>query len=238
MKFVLFWDVFMPIKLYSYMDYKLLNDLVVAFTEYQQSLSEQGKSSMADFAIWLNRYHNLTEPSQDSSRQDMITSDDNNIEIGKLIVYLNRYAKLLIRKGLVGFPELVNEDFTYLYILMTAESMTKIQLIEQNIHEKPTGLEVIKRLIKYGLIAERNDETDKRSKRVFLTEKGKATFYMTLDQMNKVSRLLTGRLTNVEKKQLVVLLKKLEDFHNPLFLEHRSKNIDELEQLVGLDQKV
>ncbi len=111
---------------------------------------------------------------------------------------------------------------------MTAESMTKIQLIEKNVHEKQSGLEVIKRLLKHGLIAERDDEHDKRSKRVFLTVKGRTTFYRSLETMGKVSAIIAGKLSPEEKQQLFTLLKKLEDFHNPIFLNNRSLALDEL----------
>jgi len=210
------------------MNFELLTALIEAFKEHQVLNVQNDKTSLAEFAIWLNQKNYLIGQPKNSEHIEIIGRDEVETEIGKLIIYLNRYAKLLIRKGLNNFPELVNEDFTYLYILMTCESMTKIQLIEKNIHEKPTGLEVIKRLLKHKLIDERDDEKDKRSKRVFLTEKGRVTFFQTLGQMSKVSQLITGKLTIEEKNQLFNLLKKLEDFHNPLFLQHRQKSIDEL----------
>ena len=210
------------------MNFELLTALIEAFKEHQVLNVQNDKTSLAEFAIWLNQKNYLIGQPKNSEHIEIIGRDEVETEIGKLIIYLNRYAKLLVRKGLNNFPELVNEDFTYLYILMTCESMTKIQLIEKNIHEKPTGLEVIKRLLKHKLIDERDDEKDKRSKRVFLTEKGRVTFFQTLGQMSKVSQLIAGKLTIEEKNQLFNLLKKLEDFHNPLFLQHRQKSIDEL----------
>ena len=210
------------------MNFELLTAIIEAFKEHQVLNVQNDKTSLAEFAIWLNQKNYLIGQPKNSEHIEIIGRDEVETEIGKLIIYLNRYAKLLVRKGLNNFPELVNEDFTYLYILMTCESMTKIQLIEKNIHEKPTGLEVIKRLLKHKLIDERDDEKDKRSKRVFLTEKGRVTFFQTLGQMSKVSQLIAGKLTIEEKNQLFNLLKKLEDFHNPLFLQHRQKSIDEL----------
>jgi DNA-binding MarR family transcriptional regulator len=210
------------------MDFDLLTDVVEHFKLYQLATPAGKKSTMADFGIWLNQQRYLTDIPIDSTHIEMIGTNEVEVEIGKLVVFLNRYAKLLIKKGLQDFPELVNEDFTYLYSLMGCESMTKMQLIEKNIHEKPTGLEVIKRLLKHKIIGERDDEKDKRSKRVFLTAKGKEIFFQTLEQMGKVSHLITGKLSIAEKQQLFSLLKKLDDFHNPIFLEHKHKTINEL----------
>ncbi len=210
------------------MDFDLLTAIIEAFKQFQQALPPGSRSSITDFSIWVNTQHYTQSTGNSSGHDDIIGSDDIDVELGKLIIFLNRYARLLIRKGLADFPELINEDFTYLYTLMAAESMTKIQLIEKNVHEKPGGLEVIKRLLKHGLMAEKDDTHDKRSKRVFLTEKGRAAFFSSVVQMGKVSKLIGGQLTADEKKQLFTLLKKLEDFHNPIFLTEKGATLDVL----------
>ena len=215
------------------MDYDLLTDLIAAYKAYQEQQPMDKKSSLLEFGIWINTQQYGKHAATDSSHDTIIGRNELDVELAKLIIYLNRYAKLLIKKGLQDFPELISEDFTYLYILMSAESMTKTQLIEKNVQEKPTGLEVIKRLMKQGLIAERADLTDKRSKRVFVTEKGKALFFQSLETMSKVSALIAGKLTLEEKEQLFGLLKKLEDFHNPIYLHERSIPLNALLAKIG-----
>jgi DNA-binding MarR family transcriptional regulator len=79
----------------------------------------------------------------------------------------------MIRKGLSDFPTLANEEFTYLDRLKDEPSLTKMQLIERNGHEKQTGIQIIKRLLDDGLIQETVDENDKRAKRLTLTKKEK-----------------------------------------------------------------
>lgn len=210
------------------MDLELLTNIIEAYKTYQLSVGADKKSSTTDFADFLHEQAYQKEESEISPLIENIGNYGLEVEISTLVICLNRYSRLLIKKGLINFPQLVSEDFTYLYTLMEVESMTKIQLIEKNVHEKPTGLEVIKRLLKHGLVDERNDETDKRSKRVFLTEKGKALFFATIEQMNKVATIVSGNLTLDEKKHLHKLLKKLEGFHNPIYLSHKEISIDEL----------
>lgn len=210
------------------MDLDLLTNIIEAYKMYQLSAGANKKSSTTDFANWLNEQEYQKEEREISAFIEKIGNYALEVEISTLVICLNRYSRLLIKKGLINFPQLVSEDFTYLYTLMDVESMTKIQLIEKNVHEKPTGLEVIKRLLKHGLVDERNDEVDKRSKRVFLTDKGKALFFDTVEQMNKIALIVSGNLTMDEKKHLHRLLKKLEDFHNPIYLSHKQVSIDQL----------
>jgi DNA-binding MarR family transcriptional regulator len=210
------------------MNYELLTDLINAFKEYQTASSTKKNSSMVDFSNWLHNKTNVEEMPVLEHNAFANEQNDLNIEIAKLVIFTNRYAKLLIKKGLANFNELIGEDFTYLYALMDQESMTKIALIEKNIHEKATGLEVIKRLIKHGLIEEKQDETDKRSKQVWLTQKGRQLCFTTFEQMNKVANIVTGHLSRAEKIQLYNLLKKLDNFHNPIYLNEKEKGLDEL----------
>ncbi len=210
------------------MDFDLLTNIIDAYKSYQLSAGANKKSSVSDFAAWVNDQSFLNAKPVNISPPENLGRYEIEIAISTLVICLNRYSRLLVKKGLINFPQLVSEDFTYLYTLMEVESMTKIQLIEKNVHEKPTGLEVIKRLLKHGLVDERNDENDKRSKRVFLTDKGKALFFATIDQMNKVALIVSGNLTIDEKTQLHTLLKKLEDFHNPIYLSHKEISIDQL----------
>ena len=97
-----------------------------------------------------------------------------------------------------------------------------------NIHEKTTGMEVIKRLLNNDLIVQTDDATDRRSKRLSITEKGKGALFGTFDEMRKASLIIAGNLNAVEKMQLLHLLQKLHFFHKPLFLNERGKSLDEL----------
>jgi len=48
------------------------------------------------------------------------------------------------------------------------------------------------------------------------------------EAMEKVGKIGTGQLTDLEKYQLMNLLKKLETFHNDIYLNHREKNLNQL----------
>ncbi|WP_258931879.1 MarR family transcriptional regulator [Flavobacterium oreochromis] len=82
----------------------------------------------------------------------------------------------MIRRGLKDFPQLANEEFTYLYRIIDESSLTKMQLIERNAHEKQTGIEIIKRLVKNDLLEEFPDDHDKRITRLRITQKGEKLF--------------------------------------------------------------
>lgn len=215
------------------MDYNFLNETLAAMHQFEQS--NPGKCNLQDFRVWLNEQHYIAEsPLQLYQKYDIEGQSIEN-EICKLMLLIGRYSKLTLRKGMDGFPDLSNEDFTYLYRLMDYEYLTKIQLIEKNGHEKQTGLEIIKRLVRNGLFEETTDAHDKRSKRVSVSKKGKKVFLNSTDRVNLISQLLSGNLTMAEKKRLYKLLKKLVIFHETLYLKHHESDLDSLLQI--LDQE-
>jgi len=136
---------------------------------------------------------------------------DNNI--GRLFVFMSRYAKMYIKKALEETPLITPEDFTALAILMTHDQLSKTELIKYNLQEKTSGTEVIRRLIAANLVSQWADANDKRSKHIAITDKGRELLYSVFVDMNNVGKMITGKLSLPEKLTLQYLLQKLEDFH-------------------------
>ena len=113
-------------------------------------------------------------------------------------------------------------------ILLTHDSLSKTELINKNVHEKTTGMEIIKRLLRMGLISQFDDDLDKRSQRVAITEKGKYTIFSILDKMEDVSKIVSGNLSDLEKHTLKQLLEKLDHFHYDIFINDRQTELSDI----------
>ncbi len=200
----------------------LLND----FTGFLVNHLEHSEVSLSSSDV---RFGKMEEKSQELAYQI-----DN--AIGRLFVYMSRYAKSYIKKTLEGTPIQSPEDFTALAILLTHESLSKGELISRNIQEKTSGTEVIRRLLAAGLVIQWDDQTDKRSKRISITESGKELLYGVFDDMNYVGKMVTGDLSYSEKLKLQYLLQKLETFH---FRLHEDKVINTKEDIrsIALNSK-
>ncbi|WP_297983461.1 winged helix DNA-binding protein [uncultured Chryseobacterium sp.] len=210
------------------MDFTLLKNMI---SELEIFSNESKSGSMEDFRIWLNKKaYEKENPRHLFEKHDLQVNDLEN-EICKQILLLNRFAKQMIRKGLANFPQLANEEFTYLYRLADYDSLTKMQLVEKNGHEKQTGIEIIKRLIKNGLVEEYDDAKDKRTKRVKITEAGMELFKNSTQEVTTVAKILSADLTDEEKATLLISLKKLNDFHFTIYHEHKDRNITDIVKL-------
>jgi DNA-binding MarR family transcriptional regulator len=192
------------------MKYDLLKTLLPHLETYERAYPKE--QSPQHFAVWLLRQ------TTDGEQMDGYADGPSEREkldgtIGKLLIYLNRYMRMYTRKALEGSPLGTMDEFVYLVMLTEQGALTKSDLIQRNRHEKPTGMEIIRRLLALGLIGQTDDLDDRRSKRLTITPLGIAVSGQVAGQMGKASTLLTGNLSIAEKLLLLQLLDKLEHFH-------------------------
>jgi DNA-binding MarR family transcriptional regulator len=136
-----------------------------------------------------------------------------DMELSFLLVMQSRYYKTYAKRVL-GESELTSPDgFSFLYHLNHTDSYRKMELIKMHHLEPPSGIEVLKRLLKKGLIAEFDDADDKRAKRIRITEKGKKELQRIMPKMKEVFQLMTAELSLNEKLHAVGFLKQMNDFH-------------------------
>jgi len=152
----------------------------------------------------------------------------NHSDIAILITTLFRYAKGYIKQALQNSNLQTSDEFTFLLVLMTFDSLTKMELINKQVMEKASGIEVLKRLKNKKMIREFDDEADKRKVRVAITDIGKTEIQKVLPEMVMVSRVVAGNLTDPEIHTLSYLLKKLDFYHHNIFMDKNNLSLSEI----------
>lgn len=216
--------------------YELIHQLISLVEDFENNKPEKD-INLNDFTGFLVNYVTLQGKNQAvpdvrfgneaAEATELAYQIDNNI--GRLLVYMSRYAKSYIKKALDNTPLQTAEDFTCLAILLTHDNLSKGDLISKNIQEKTSGTEVIRRLIAAGLAIQWDDEVDKRGKRIAITDAGRELLYKVFEDMSYVGKMVTGKLTFTEKLHLQYLLQKLESFHYNL---HENKLISSKKDMV------
>ncbi|MDQ3290450.1 MAG: MarR family winged helix-turn-helix transcriptional regulator [Bacteroidota bacterium] len=204
-------------------NYQLLQELLPWLARYEQEHGPE-EVNLLDFQKWLGERLKLEKEAMPvSSPAEALDG-----EIARHLTLLNRYAKFYTKKALHQTEFVSLDDFGYLMHLLDGGSMTKSTLIQKNIQDIPSGTEIIKRLIRQGWVTETRHEADKRKVYLTINDRGKAALFASLEQLRKVSRIISGNLDIVEKQQLLRILKKLETFHHQQFLPNKDKSLDDL----------
>jgi len=213
---------------------EILKSLVDHFFDFDKEFQGDGEYTMADFVGYLNTRHD-TQPSSirniaGAEETWLKDDDDANTDISTLLVFMYRYAVVYFKKALKEGNINTLDEFSFLIVLMTYPSLSKTELVQKLIMEKTSGVEVIKRLLKNGLIAEFDNPNDKRSVLVAITEKGKEELASLLPKMGLVGSVIVGNLSPGEVSSLSFLLRKLDYYHNDIFLHHRNLSLEELSE--------
>ena len=210
----------------------ILKDLIDQLFTFDAGFRGDKDYTIADFVGYLN----ASLESQPSEIRNLAGAEekwvkehvDPNTEISTLIVFMYRYAVGYFKKALKESNINTLDEFSFLIVLMTYPSLSKTELIQKLIMEITSGVEVIKRLLKNGLIEEFANPNDKRSVLVAITSKGKQELAALLPKMGIVGNVVVGNLSPEEVTSLSYLLRKLDYHHNDIFLNHRNLTLEEL----------
>lgn len=211
---------------------EILQELVEHLFAFDSQHKAENDYTMADFVGYLNANQGaqLSEHRNLAGDQEQWVRDnqDDHTQIATMLVFIYRYAALYFKKALKEGNVNTLDEFSFLIVLMTYQSLSKTELIHKLIMEKTSGMEVIKRLLKQEMIEEFAHPTDKRSVLVAITAKGKKEIADLLPRMGLVGSVVIGNLTRAETTSLSFLLRKLDQHHNDIFLNHRNLSLEEL----------
>ena len=164
---------------------------------------------MKSFIIWLNSKL-FADEHEDHSKHDKDVLD---MELTFLLALQHRHYKTYVKAAL-GESELSSpEGFSFLYHLSLVDSYRKMELIKMHLIEPPSGIEVLKRLLKKQFIEEFDDPDDKRATRIRITKTGEKEIHRVLPKMQNVFSSMTANMSLNEKLHVVSFLKQMNDYH-------------------------
>lgn len=206
------------------MKYDILKNVINLLEEFEADifLGRTYPNDIEGFKRWIVDNYKSDEVNNEPNWEGKENGRSPESVINTLIIHMNRYAKSYSKSAIFGSNFSTQEDFIYLINLKAFGEMTKIDLIKKNVHEKPAGMQVINRLIAQGWVKQTDCEIDKRSKVINISNTGLEVLENQMDKIRKATEIVTGDLTRSEKMELIKLLNKLNDFHQPIY----DKNID------------
>lgn len=187
---------------------KIIQELIEGLKQYTQEYSKEPED-LKEFVLWLNsslfeKPHSL----EIDSGEDQL-----DMELTFLLIMQNKHYKTYAKKFLNNSEITSTDGFSFLLHLNLVPSYRKMELIKIHLLEPPSGIEVIKRLLKRGLIEEFDDPDDKRARRIQITEKGKKEISKLTPLMQQVFSKMTAEMTLNEKLHIISFLRKMDQFH-------------------------
>lgn len=181
------------------MEFGLLKEVISQLETYQ---NESQSNDIQSFVIWLNQ-------KVFAAASNEHPGGHNDLLIAFKLIHLNRDLKRRTKAVLADTFLGSVDEYSFLLHLDHSPSYRKMEIIEMHSLEAPTGIEVIKRLLKAAFVEEFQDPEDGRAKRIRMTPAGKAELDAVKPKMDAVWSDFASPLGLDEKVQVSGVLDKL-----------------------------
>jgi len=202
-----------------YMNFDLIKSVIELVQQFMKQ--NEGKSfysnDLKGFIKWINVSCKDGFESQDPDWTGKELGRSSDSVISTLLIRMNRYAKSYSRSVISHSTFSSQDDFIYLINLKVLGTMSKMELIKRNLHEKSSGILIINRLLRNGWAEQTVVQKDKRSKMIQITEKGLAVLADSMEEIRMASKVVAGNLTHSEQMLLIAILSKLDEFHHSFY---------------------
>lgn len=218
---------------------KTKNILIQVIEELSLFENSSNELSFENFLICLNQKYTKDDkslkilPGQSDIDELQEFKENRSRDITVLITFMFKYAKNYLKKALENTDINTPDEFAFLITMLRNQSLTKTELINLLITEKTSGTETIKRLIKKGFLEEFKTVDDKKSVHIKITDTGKTSIIAILPLVEKVTKIVTGNLSEQEQNILSTLLLKLDIFHNDIYFKEKKSSIDHIYQKIN-----
>lgn len=213
------------------MKYKQISQLIQYFEQFE---TEMQTESMHEFAAWLvqktGKNRHFGEEIEHFETQNPENHWTINGQIGALLGRMGRFARFYTKKAFENLAIHSAEEFGLLMGIKELGKPSKSELMAMTLTEMTTGVEMLRRLCKAGLVEETTDEKDKRTKRLYLTAEGEKMIWLALQNMAQVGNMSFDMLSLAEKTSLLAILSKLNGTHTQMYRQNKEKNWEEIAQ--------
>ncbi|MCQ2969224.1 MAG: MarR family transcriptional regulator [Clostridium sp.] len=135
-------------------------------------------------------------------------TNDSCQSVAKYISIIHRTGASFLSKEFSKF-NIGSGQYMYLINLYRNDGLSQEELTEILNIDKGTTAKSIKKLEAEGLVVKIKDKNDKRINRIYLTPKALEIKDEFLLSINLWENMLTSNLSNIEKEQTLLLLKKI-----------------------------
>lgn len=206
------------------MNYSLIKDVLdlIKMFENENTGVNAYQNDVEGFKIWMAKKYQPLIHDKEVDWEGKLTGRTTESVIASLVVHMNRFGKNYFKSAIYDSDFSTPDDVIYLIVLKFSQNMSKMDLVKKNVHEKPAGMQIIKRLIANGWVYEKDSDIDKRSKVINITPAGLMALDAVMEKVRHATDIVSGDLSNEEKIELIRLLNKLNDFHQKIY----HKNFD------------
>lgn len=186
-------------------------EIILLIEEWEKYTLEASTNSLIDFAHWILK--NKTDTN----------CFDQDRTIAFLLHRFQRHSKNAIKLLFTDLPLFGYDDFLILNSVYRNPNIAKKNLYQNTLLEMNTGTQIVNRLKREKLLEDKPNEQDRRVSLLNITLKGKKVYDMAFARLGKEVNNKFSILSQAEKRQLLILIKKVELHQSNLAKENKKE---------------
>jgi DNA-binding MarR family transcriptional regulator len=128
--------------------------------------------------------------------------------LGRIASLQRAYLRLSLKEHL----NIEAEWYFFLHSIDSRKSTRKTDIISYNLLFEPTtGIDILNRMIRAGLLTEKIDPSDKRARLLSITKEGKTTLRIAQQLAQQIADKFFGNMLAPLKEELLEHLQAIED---------------------------
>jgi DNA-binding MarR family transcriptional regulator len=145
------------------------------------------------------------------------------LDFSRLIGRVASIQRTCLRLALRESPGIEPEWYYFLNSIDEKREIRKTEIISYSLILEPTtGIDILNRMIRAGLLEERPDPKDGRARLLRLTKKGTATLKKAQHQAERIAHLLYGESLTVKR------LEEIENSFGRILMEQKPGSIRDI----------
>lgn len=185
-------------------------ELISAWADYESKYPDASATEFCSHFLSQQKVSLPTGIQKNSSfaQSELQTEQDDTSthQLADLIGQLNAFHVSYSKTALKEIPGVELEWFYFLKAIAQQKEARKSDVVNAVLFEQSTGIDIINRIKKAGLITERNDPADKRARLVKLNPQGEKLLQELHECLTIPDQLLFQGLAEQHKKLLINLL--------------------------------
>lgn len=196
--------------------------LIELITNWESYQSKYPNATAVDFCQYFIEQDakKIPKASQMKSSEELNTTISELI--GKLANFHTVYAKMMLKE----LPDVEMEWFYILNVINIKKTAKKSEIISLCLLEQSTGIDILNRMKKKGLVIENSDPNDKRAKLIRITKSGSDLLLEIGRNLYKVTYLVYEMITGADKQEMINILNNIVSNHGAILAANRNKKID------------
>ena len=193
--------------------YQLLKKVIALVEEFESEKNNE-VVDLNNFIAWSST--KIIDKSILEQQECKIPNSDVfqiNSEISRYIFRLNKFAAFYSKDLLQNLPLISLNDFGFVANVHKANEIAKMDLIRLMLMEKSPGMEIIKRLISKNIFEEFDNDADKRSKKLRLTNYGNEIIIKSYQVMATLANKICADMNEQTKLKTLETLQYLDSYH-------------------------